>query len=239
MTEASAVRLQNVRLRLGSVDFHFDGAVAGGRITAVVGPSGSGKSTLLNLIAGFETPDSGRIFFGDIDVTAQHPGERPLSLVFQDNNLFTHLDLFTNVGLGIDPGLKLTARQVADISSALTRVGLGRYEKRKPGSLSGGERQRAAFARTLVRQKPLLLLDEPFAALDPALRLSMAQLLLSLHREAGNSVILVTHDRDEVKQLADDVIRIENGVNALAEPKDAFLAREARHSGNISTVHEA
>ena len=185
---------------------------------AVLGPNGSGKSTLLNLIAGFEIPESGRILIAGEDVTHAHPSKRPISLVFQDNNLFAHLDLVTNIGLGVDPSLKLSREDRVRISQSLERVGLAGFETRKPGTLSGGERQRAAFARVLVRKRPVLLMDEPFAALDPELRSSMASLLLDLHRETGNTVVIVSHDRAEVQKLADVVVAVGDGtiVNSAA-----------------------
>lgn len=223
MKTTPAVQLDRVALKLGQADFFFDCTLAPGQVTAITGPSGSGKSTFLNLVAGFETPDGGRILLEGRDVTASHPGERPLSLVFQDNNLFAHLDLFTNIGLGLNPGLKLTAAQRQEVSDALSRVGLAGYETRKPGTLSGGERQRAAFARALVRKRPLLLLDEPFAALDPALRLSMAELLAALHQETQNTILLVTHDLEEVRRLADDVMFIDSGKVLFHGEKRIFL----------------
>lgn len=222
---ASAIHLDNVRLTLGDKAFHFDCRLPGGRTTAVAGPSGSGKSTLLNLISGFETPDSGRIFYGDRDITRLHPAERPVSLVFQDNNLFAHLDLFTNIGLGISPSLKLTATDRQAISQALAKVGLEGMEKRMPGTLSGGERQRAAFARAMVRHRPVLLMDEPFAALDPGLRQAMAAIFSELHQAARNTVLIVTHDPDEVRRLAAGVIFIEDGRIALQAETGDFLSR--------------
>ncbi|WJR69167.1 ATP-binding cassette domain-containing protein [Neorhizobium sp. CSC1952] len=222
---ADGIVLEKVELRLGTKDFRFDCALPAGAVTAVTGPSGSGKSTLLNLVAGFETPDRGRVVIAGDDATDKHPSERPVSLIFQDNNLFTHLDLFTNVGLGISPSLKLSAEDRKAISEALVRVGLGGFDKRMPGTLSGGERQRAAFARTLVRRKPVLLMDEPFAALDPGLRLSMANLLLDLHREARNTVLIVTHDPDEVGRLAEHAIFIDHGRILLQAPAKEFLGR--------------
>ena len=205
------IYLEDVRLTRGETRFCFDGIIQAGCITAIIGPSGSGKSTLLNLISGFDQPDSGRVLFGAHDMTDEHPSRRPVSLIFQDNNLFGHLDLFTNVGLGIHPSLRLSAADRAAISSALSRVGLAGLEDRKPGTLSGGEKQRAAFARALVRRKPVLLVDEPFAALDPGLRLQMASLLVELQREAGSTVLIVTHDPDEVQRMAQNIIFIEKG----------------------------
>ncbi|GEO85830.1 MULTISPECIES: thiamine ABC transporter ATP-binding protein [Alphaproteobacteria] len=221
----SSVILDQVALRLGSADFHFDGRIAEGAITAIAGPSGSGKSTLLALIAGFEQPDEGRVLIGGEDVSGLAPANRPVSLVFQDNNLFAHLDLFTNVGLGIDPAFRLTPADRQAVSQALTRVGLGGYEKRLPATLSGGERQRAAFARALVRRKPVMLLDEPFAALDPGLRSAMADLLLDLHRESGQTIVIVSHDPQEVERLASDVLFLEKGRILLAASCADFSRR--------------
>jgi len=220
----SAIRLENARLTLGNRSFQFDCAFDSGGITAIVGPSGSGKSTLLNLVSGFEQPISGRIEMAGEDVTGVAPAERPVSLVFQDNNLFSHLDLFTNIGLGIHPGLRLTPADRKAISDALARVGLPGYERRLPGSLSGGERQRAAFARALVRRRPVLLLDEPFAALDPGLRAAMVELLGDLHAETGSTILLVTHDPRDVVRLADHVLFIEDGQVLLHASKAEFLA---------------
>lgn len=221
---SAGIRLDDVRLTLGHRSFHFDCGFESGRITAIVGPSGSGKSTLLNLVAGFELPLEGRIEIAGQDVTNLAPAERPVSLVFQDNNLFSHLDLFTNIGLGIHPAMRLTPADRKVISDALQRVGLAGYERRLPGSLSGGERQRAAFARALVRRRPVLLLDEPFAALDPGLRATMVELLAELHAETRATVLLVTHAPRDVIRLADNVIFIENGRVLVNAPKADFLA---------------
>lgn len=208
---SDGIQLEDVRLTLGSHAFAFDCSRPAGAVTAVTGPSGAGKSTFLNLVAGFEQAESGRVIILGRDVTKNHPSERPISLVFQDNNLFAHLDLVTNIGLGIVPSMRLTKEDRSRISAALERVGLAGFERRKPGTLSGGERQRAAFARALVRNRPVLLMDEPFAALDRDLRRSMAALLLELHRESGNTVLLVTHDAEEVERLADTIIAIDHG----------------------------
>ena len=189
----------------------------------MTGRSGSGKSTLLNLVAGFETPQAGRVIVSGQDVGRLHPSARPVSLVFQDNNLFSHLDLFTNVGLGIDPALRLDAAGRQAVSAALARVGLGGFERRLPPTLSGGERQRAAFARALVRHRPLLLLDEPFAALDHDLRDTMVALLLDLHQETQNTVLIVSHDPAEVRDLADHVLVIAKGHVAASLDTSEFF----------------
>lgn len=226
MTDKPAsIRFDQVDLLRARHRFAFDCTLPAGEITAVVGASGSGKTTFLNLIAGFETPQQGRILLGGEDVTDLHPAERPVSLVFQDNNLFAHLDIATNIGLGISPSLRLTPDDRARIGDALRRTGLAGYDKRLPGTLSGGERQRAAFARALVRDRPCLLLDEPFAALDPGLRATMAGLLAELHGETGVTVVLVTHSAADVEKLASRVLFLSEGRILADESKMDFFHR--------------
>ncbi|WP_160007771.1 ATP-binding cassette domain-containing protein [Rhizobium sp. 18055] len=224
MTEA--IEMHNVGLRLGRHDFVFDCRLPAGAIIAVTGASGAGKSTFLNLLAGFDTATRGRILIGGKDVGDQHPSERPVSLVFQDNNLFAHLDVFTNIGLGVHPALKLSSSDRLAIEAALEKVGLAGFERRMPATLSGGERQRVAFARALVRRRPVLLLDEPFAALDPGLRSEMAALLIAMHRDSGNTVVIVSHDPEEVRRIADYAIFIDQGRIAVAAPIDRFSTGE-------------
>ena len=194
-SDQAKVTLEQVSLQLGQQHFFFDTSFEEAKVTAVVGPSGSGKSTLLNLVAGFEKPTGGRVLIGAEDMGGRDPAERPISLIFQDNNLFAHLDIATNIGLGISPSLRLTQDDKAKIASALERVGLAGFEKRLPSSMSGGERQRAALARALVRQRAVMLLDEPFAALDPGLRSGMAGLLKELQSENGNTVLALQRVR--------------------------------------------
>jgi thiamine transport system ATP-binding protein len=219
--------LDKVALTLGTTSFDFDCRVEANAITAIAGPSGAGKSTLLNLIAGFERPQSGRILIAGADQTSSHPSERPVSVVFQDHNLFAHLDIFTNVALGISPSMRLSAVDRDRIETALSRVGLAGFGKRMPGSLSGGEKQRAAFARALLRNKPVLLLDEPFASLDADLRLQMSDLLVELHRETSNTVVMITHDREEITRLAQHVLRVEERRIVSNEPAAEYLSRFA------------
>ncbi len=219
--------LEQVALKLGTTGFDFDCRIKTGAITAIAGPSGAGKSTLLNLIAGFERPQSGRILIAGTEQTVSHPSQRPVSVVFQDHNLFAHLDIFTNVALGISPSMRLSSTDRDSIETALSRVGLAGFGRRMPGSLSGGEKQRAAFARALVRNKPVLLLDEPFASLDADLRLQMSDLLLKLHRETSNTVVMITHDREEIARVADRVVRVEAGRVSSNEATTDYLTRFA------------
>lgn len=202
------LQIDQIEKRLGSHHFRFDLRLESPGIVAVMGPSGAGKSTLFNLVAGFETPDHGRILIDGADVTGLFPGERPLTFIFQDNNLFGHLDVFSNVGLGLSPSLKLTTGDRAEIEAALDRVGLSGFSPRRPQSLSGGERQRVAFARALVRKRPLILLDEPFAALDPELRHDMDALLVQLQQATGALVMIITHDPDEARRIAGTIVTI-------------------------------
>lgn len=207
----AAVSLERCAFSYGETRMLFDVGVAAGEIAALLGPSGSGKSTLLNLVAGFEQPDSGRILIGGDDVTGLPPSRRPVSMVFQENNLFAHLSVESNVGLGLSPSLRLQPADRAAIAAALARTGLAGKEKRLPRELSGGERQRVALARALVRDRPVLLLDEPFAALGPALRDEMLELLADVQDERGMTVLLVTHQPEDAWRIADRVIFLEDG----------------------------
>ncbi|MEH3110023.1 MAG: ATP-binding cassette domain-containing protein [Agrobacterium cavarae] len=223
-SDRAKVTLEQVLLQLGQQHFFFDTSFEAATVTAVVGPSGSGKSTLLNLVAGFEKPTGGRVLIGSDDMGGRDPAERPISLIFQDNNLFAHLDIATNIGLGISPSLRLTQDDKTRIASALERVGLAGFEKRLPSSMSGGERQRAALARALVRQRAVMLLDEPFAALDPGLRAGMAGLLKELQSENGNTVLLVTHHPDDIRRLADAVVFLSDGKILFQGATEAFFS---------------
>lgn len=182
--------------------WHFDFAVAPGQCLAISGASGSGKSTLLNLLAGFLTPDAGSIRWQGQDITSLPPWERPMTSVFQENNLFEHLDVATNVGLGMDPGLKLSAEQQRAISEGLKQLGLEGFEHRMPGDLSGGQRQRVAVLRALLRPQPVLLLDEPLTGLDPEARSILRNQLL-LQKNRGRLLILASHDAEDREVLAD------------------------------------
>lgn len=195
----------------GSFQLEFDFDIAPGQLVAVLGPSGAGKSTLLNVLAGFETLQSGSIVLNQTEMTDAAPAQRPISMVFQDNNTFAHLDCWQNVAIGVSPKLRLTEDEHVRVDLALRRVGLNELAHRKPGEMSGGERQRIALARALVRDKPLLLLDEPFAALGPALRRDMLELVADLHREKRLTTLMVTHSPEDAQRIADHVMFVAEG----------------------------
>ena len=203
----------------------FDLSLPAGSLLAIIGPSGAGKSTLLNLIAGFETPQTGTIRFADRDITRLPPAQRPVTMLFQDNNVFAHLDVQTNVALGIAPNLKPTPDDRTRVSTALERVGLSGMAKRLPGQLSGGERQRVALARAVVRGKPLLLLDEPFAALGPALKADMLDLVSEIQTEQAMAVLFVTHNPEDARRAASHTAFLNNGVIEALAPTDTLFAR--------------
>lgn len=223
MSQGSSLRLEDVRFSFEEMRMRFDLDVAPGEWLAIIGPSGAGKSTLLDLVAGFLAPDAGRILIGGQDVARLGPAERPISFVFQENNLFAHLDAFRNVGLGISPKLRLTASQKAAVLESLEKVGLAGFERRRPGEMSGGERQRVALARAFVRDRPLLLLDEPFAALGPALRAEMLELIGALRRTRPMTVLMVTHHPEDARGHADRVAFVEDGRIAALGPTGRLL----------------
>lgn len=210
----------------GGQPMQFDLTVAAGEILAIMGPSGSGKSTLLSLVAGFETPSAGEIRIGGASMSALAPAARPVSMIFQENNLFAHLDVAANVGLGRSPSLRLTANDRVDVTQALERVGLAGKDRRLPRELSGGERQRVALARVLVRDRAVLLLDEAFASLGPALRDEMLDLVGDLHQAKGMTVLMVTHDPRDARRIAPRTAFLDGGRIADLGPTEALFSSD-------------
>lgn len=205
------IRLDNVFLADDALPMTFDLQVAAGERIAIVGPSGAGKSTLLNLIAGFVLPTQGNIWLNGENHTRSAPYERPVSMLFQENNLFPHLTVQQNLALGLKTSLKLTALEQDQIEQVADAVGLTSFLSRLPNSLSGGQKQRVALARCLLRDKPILLLDEPFSALDPELRMDMLNLIDELCHSKNLTLLLVTHQPSELTGKVDRMLRIENG----------------------------
>ena len=205
------IYLNNVILNDKTLPMCFNLSVNAGERVAIIGESGAGKSTLLNLIAGFEFPHQGEIWLNDKNHTRSTPYERPVSMLFQENNLFPHLTVQQNLALGLKPSLKLTALEQEKIEQVACSVGLGDYLQRLPNSLSGGQKQRVALARCLLRDKPILLLDEPFSALDQKLRVEMLVLIAKLCDEKHLTLLLVTHQPSELVGMIDRVLLLENG----------------------------
>ena len=194
--------------------FHLsaDWSVAKGARVAIIGPSGAGKSTLLAAIAGFVPLRSGRVLVDGRDVTGLAPAKRNVSLLFQDHNLFAHLSVANNVGLGLSPTLLLDAAGWAQVEDALATVGLSGLGARKPATLSGGQQSRAALARVLLMSRPVVLMDEPFSALGPALRTEMLELVKLTLGKSGATLLLVTHDPQDARRLQGGTVLMDQGV---------------------------
>lgn len=178
---------------------------------AIIGESGAGKSTLLNLIAGFDLPTSGEIWLNNCNHTQTEVASRPVSMLFQDNNLFPHLTVEQNIGLALVPSLKLNAGQKAQVAEIADKMGIAEFLARRADQLSGGQKQRVALARTLLRDKPILLLDEPFSALDLKRREELQQLVAELCQERNLTLLMVTHQIEESRALFDRILCVENG----------------------------
>ena len=208
------LQLDGLVLTQGSFRLTADWQISAGALVAVIGPSGAGKSTLLMALAGFLTPTQGRILWQAQDITPLPPARRPVAILFQDQNLFPHLTVAQNLGLALNPDLRLTPADHARIAAVLARLGLSGMGARKPGALSGGQAGRAALARVLLQDRPLLLLDEPFAALGPALKADLLTLVADLAQETGKTVLLVTHDPLDARRFADQAVLVADGVAA-------------------------
>ncbi|CCJ96742.1 Thiamin ABC transporter, ATPase component / Thiamine transport ATP-binding protein thiQ [Cronobacter malonaticus 507] len=197
---------------------------------AVLGPSGAGKSTLLNLIAGFLAPASGSLIINGADHTRTPPSKRPVSMLFQENNLFNHLTVRQNIALGLSPGLRLNAQQKRQVEAIADNMAIGDLLERLPGALSGGQRRAAALARCLVRKRPVLLLDEPFSALDPALRQEMLTLLEKLCEEEGTTLLMVSHSVEDAARIAARSLVVVEGRIVWDGPTAQLLSGEASAS---------
>ncbi len=218
------LRLEGVEIVQDGFRLRADWVLAQAARVAIIGPSGAGKSTLLSVIAGFLAPTAGRVSWEGRDLADVAPGARPLSILFQDQNLFPHLTLDQNLGLGLRPDLRLSAEERQAVAHALSRVGLTGMGERRPAQLSGGQMGRAALARALLRARPLLLLDEPFAALGPALKAEMLSLVAEVAGATGATVLMVTHDPRDALAFADQTVLVADGIAASPVPTQALFA---------------
>jgi thiamine transport system ATP-binding protein len=205
----------------------FDLQIEAGERVAILGPSGAGKSTLLSLTAGFLAATSGQILLNGQDHSQTPPAKRPVSMLFQENNLFSHLTVRQNMGLGLHPGLKLSAAQQQELLEIAKQVGLEDCLDRLPSQLSGGQRQRVALARCLLRSQPILLLDEPFSALDPALRSEMLNLLDRVCSERNLTLLMVSHNLDDAVRVAQRTLLVVDGRIYYDGPTQALVEGSA------------
>jgi sulfate/thiosulfate transport system ATP-binding protein len=197
--------------------------VATGSLTALLGPSGSGKSTLLRVIAGLETPDAGRIVIGGADVTGRPPQERGIGFVFQHYAAFKHMTVAENVAFGLKIRKRPRGEIKARVEELLALVQLEGLAGRYPAQLSGGQRQRMGLARALAVEPEVLLLDEPFGALDARVRKDLRAWLRRLHDETHTTTIIVTHDQEEAMEVADEVVLMSRGrVEQVGSPRELY-----------------
>ena len=192
-------------------------------IYGLIGPSGCGKSSLLLALSGFTDLKSGEILWDGKDISRLPPSERPFSILFQDNNLFPHLSIKRNIALALTHKARLSAKEQDRVEKALNRVGLLPHAEKKPGQLSGGEQSRAALARVLLQRRPILLLDEPFAALGPGLKKDMLALTQEIAEHSSLTVIMVTHNVEDARQIAPETLLIQNGILLRAQDTHSLL----------------
>src|SRR6187549_2713786 len=223
------IDIRNVSKKFGHFtalrDVSFE--VRPGELVALLGPSGCGKTTLLRIVAGLESPDQGSVLFDGEDATHRQVGERRVGFVFQHYALFRHMSVFENVAFGLRVRPRAHRPSNADITSKVTNllklVQLDYLGDRYPGQLSGGQRQRVALARALAVEPKVLLLDEPFGALDAKVRQELRRWLRRLHEEIHLTSVFVTHDQEEALELADRIVIMNEGqVEQDASPVDVF-----------------
>lgn len=219
--------LRNVHYHYQKELFTFDFEAKQGDIVALMGPSGAGKSTLLALVAGFIEPTDGEIVTSDQSLVGLEAHQRPLAMLFQEHNLFAHLTVRENIGLGLHPGLKLTAEQKRLVTEAAQQVGVGDYLDRLPEQLSGGQRQRVALARCFVQPHQIWLLDEPFSALDPILREEMLALVHKLAMERNITVLMVTHHIGDARSIANKFAFVAQGKVLVADTIDKLTTEHS------------
>jgi spermidine/putrescine transport system ATP-binding protein len=238
-----AIALEGVTKRFGAHNAVDDVSVeiADGEFFSLLGPSGCGKTTTLRMIAGFETPDEGRIVLQGADVTNLNASKRPLNMVFQQYALFPHMSIYDNVAFGLKVKGVPRAEHRQRIDEMLHVVALEGYEKRKPRQLSGGQQQRVALARALVNRPAALLLDEPLGALDVKLRRHMQRELKRIQAELGTTFVYVTHDQEEALAMSDRIAVMNRGrIEQIGAPREIYetptTAFVADFIGSLNTI---
>ena len=219
------IEIGNVSKRFGDFTALNDVSVEvpAGSLTSLLGPSGSGKSTLLRIIAGLEVPDAGRIVIDGADVTRVVPRHRGIGFVFQHYAAFTHMTVRENVAFGLRIRRRPKAEVRARVDDLLALVGLTKWSEQRPSQLSGGQRQRMALARALAVEPKVLLLDEPFGALDATVRADLRTWLRRLHDEQHVTTVLVTHDQEEAMEISDRIAVMSSGtIEQVGGPREIY-----------------
>ncbi|MGZ3621375.1 MAG: ABC transporter ATP-binding protein [Candidatus Binataceae bacterium] len=231
MADMPLLRIEGVGKSFGNfraVD-NFSLDIRAGEFFALLGPSGCGKTTLLRMLAGFETPDEGRILLDGKDIAQVAPHERPVNMMFQNYALFPHLNVRDNIAFGLKRTAMTKVEIDARVAEMIALVKLEGMEKRKPEQLSGGQKQRVALARSLARRPQVLLLDEPLAALDKKLRESTQTELMELQRRLGTTFVIVTHDQEEAMTMANRIGVMDAGrLEQVATPRELYEAPRSR-----------
>ena len=247
-----AIEARNVTKRFGDFVALDDVSISveSGSLTGLLGPSGSGKSTLLRVIAGLETPDTGEVFISGKEATAVSPQKRGVGFVFQHYAPFTHMTVWDNIAFGLTIRRRPKDEIHARVTELLELVQLKGLGKRYPSQLSGGQRQRMALARALAAEPELLLLDEPFGALDARVRAELRLWLRNLHDETHTTTVFVTHDQGEAMEVADSVVVMNEGrVEQVAGPRElydapandfvmTFVGEAVRFDGELVRPHD-
>jgi sulfate transport system ATP-binding protein len=240
-----SVVIEGVDKRYGAVSAlrGVDATVERNTLVALLGPSGCGKSTLLRIVAGFDRPDRGRIRIDGRDITDVPAQRRGIGFVAQNYALFPHMSVARNVGFALEVRGASRARVAARVAELLQLVRLEGYGARLPRELSGGQKQRVALARALAAEPAILLLDEPFGALDLHVRRELRAWLRDLHERTHTTTLLVTHDADEAMELADRIVLLENGRVAQAgTPQEVYRAPRSpfamRFLGTANVLHD-
>ncbi len=211
-TEKKLLNIKNLQYQYKNANdlYTYNLEVNPSEVVAILGQSGSGKSTLLDIVAGFIEPSAGSIMLDGQELLGLSVEKRPITILFQNHNLFEHLSVQKNILLGVNKTLKDSIEEVEKVQDILKEVGLEAYEHKLASELSGGQQQRVALARVLMRREPVLLLDEPFSGLDDAKRIEMLELVQKITREHKLHTIMVTHDIDDCNRIANHIYKMQN-----------------------------
>jgi len=221
--------VKNCSIKNGDFSIDCDFNLKQGNHLAFFGPSGTGKSSVLLGLAGFLPIKKGELFYGNKSLLSLEPKDRPIDILFQENNLFPHISVSQNIVLGLGPNAKMTKGNRDLVYKILKKVNLYEERDRLPENISGGQRSRVAIARSLLRKKPILLLDEPFSALDFVLKAEILKLLITISRKENLSIILVSHDPRDVKFLGGDVLLFSDRGKTEFFRKDIFLNKFSKN----------